>query len=213
LLRRLPEEFEAQLGLPNGAGTDPSRAALSRLEQTLSNVIQLAPQKGLLAEDMDAELDRLYHDHVEPPRARRGLDDLATRNAIRMRANQVFRSAGIWPRLNRHVRISEYTYAGDPLRIDYTYRRNGTTGFVQALPLGREPGQAKVLAFTADAIRTKLPHSEFIAVTETAPRPENPRHQFIAGLLEQREIPVVPITSLAEWARTLAPALRQPENN
>src|SRR5438067_1635702 len=50
LLRRLPEEFASQLGDPGRA-----QASLARLEQTLSNVVQLSPQKGLLAEDMDAE--------------------------------------------------------------------------------------------------------------------------------------------------------------
>jgi hypothetical protein len=203
LLRRLPEELESQFAVNGGPQT-----ALARLEQTLSNAVQLGPQKGLLAEDMDAELDRLYRDHVEPPRYTRAFEDLASRNAIRTRANQVFRTAGIWPRLGRHVRVEEFTYAGDPLRIDYTYRRNGTRGFVQALPLGRDPGQAKVLAFTADAIRSKLPKTEFVAVSEVAPRPDgNARHQFVVGLLQQREIPVVPLTRLAEWARQLAPGL------
>ena len=111
------------------------------------------PQKGLLAEDMDAELDRLYRDHVEPPRYTRTFEDLATRNAIRTRANQTFRTAGIWPRLGRHLRVEEFTYPGDPLRIDYSYRRNGTRGFVQALPLGRDPGQAKVcLLYTSRCV-------------------------------------------------------------
>jgi len=210
LLRRLPEEFDAQLGDERGQ----AQASLARLEQTLSNALQLGPRKGLLAEDMDAELDRLYRDHVEPPHYARTFEDLATRNAIRTRANQVFRSAGIWPRLGRHARVEEFTYPGDPLHIDYTYRRNGTRGFVQALPLGRDPGQAKVLAFTADAIRAKLPHSEFVAVSEVSPRPEqNPRHQFVVGLLEQRGIPVVPLTRLAEWSRQLAPGLVGPSGN
>src|SRR3984885_4750526 len=61
LLRRLPEEFDAQL-------EEDARAGLARLERTLSNAVQLSPQKGLLAEDLDAELDRLYRDHIEPPR-------------------------------------------------------------------------------------------------------------------------------------------------
>jgi Protein of unknown function (DUF3037) len=210
LLRRLPEEMGAQLAA-NGAG---SLAGLERLERTLSNAVQLAPQRGLLAEDMDAELERLYRDHVEPPRYGRTFEDLSSRSAIRVRANQVFRSAGLWPRLERHVRVDEFTYAGDPLRIDYAYRRNGTRGFVQALPLGRDPGQAKVLAFTADAVRAKLPGSEFFAVTEMEPRPnENPRHRFVSGLLEEREIQMLPLGRLAEWARRLGPSLRQANGN
>jgi hypothetical protein len=204
LLRRLPEELEAQFA----GGRGHAAEQLARLTQTLSNAVQLSPQKGLLADDLDAELDRLYHDHVEPPRFSRMFEDLSTRNSIRTRANQVFRSAGIWPRLERRIRIEEFTYPGDPLRLDYAYRRNGTRGYVQALPLGRDPGQAKVLAFTAEAIRAKLAKTEFLAVTEVEPRPQdNPRHRFVTGLLEEREIPVVPLARLAEWAQRMRPGL------
>jgi hypothetical protein len=207
LLRRLPEEFETQLG-------ERPLEQLSRLFQTLATAVQLSPQTGLLAEDLDAELDRLYHDQVEPLRNGRRSEDLSTRNAIRTRANQVFRSAGLWTRLERRVRIEEFTYAGDPLRVDYSYRRNGTRGFVQALPLGRDPGQAKVLAFTADAIRAKLAQTEFLAVSEVEPRPqENARHRFVTGLLEEHEIPVVPLARLAEWAQRMRPSLLGPNGH
>jgi Protein of unknown function (DUF3037) len=210
LLRRLPEEFEGEFAREGGQALEQ----LARLSRTLSNAVQLGPQKGLLAEDLDAELDRLYHDHVEPPRYDRRSEDLSTRNAIRTRANQVFRTAGLWPRLERRVRVEEFTYAGDPLRLDYAYRRNGTRGFVQALPLGRDPGQAKVLAFTADAIRAKLANTEFLAVTEVEPRPgENARHRFVSGLLEEREIPVVPLARLPEWAQRLRPTLLGPNGH
>jgi hypothetical protein len=207
LLRRLPEEFEAQFA-------ERPLEQLDRLSQTLATTVQLSLQTGLLSEDLDAELDRLYHDQVEPLRQERRFEDLSTRNAIRTRANQVFRSAGIWARLERRVRIEEFTFAGDPMRLDYAYRRNGTQGFVQILPLGRDPGQAKVLAFTADAIRAKLAKTEFLAVSEVEPRPqENARHRFVTGLLEERDIPVVPLTRLAEWAQRMRPALLGPNGH
>jgi hypothetical protein len=204
LLRHLPEEFEAQFA-------ERPLEQVDRLSQTLATTVQFSPQTGLLAEDLDDELDRLYHVQVEPLRYDRTSEDLSTRSAIRTRADQVFRSAGIWPRLERRVRIDEFTYAGDPMRLDYAYRRNGTRGFVQTLPLGRDPGQAKVLAFTADAIRAKLAKTEFLAVSEVEPRPqENARHRFVTGLLEEHEIPVVPLTRLAEWAQRMRPLLLAP---
>ena len=204
LLRRLADDFASQSAV---AGRN-AQAYIARLEQTLSTTVQLSPQKGLLAEDLEAELDRLYRDHVEAPRRGRLTEDIASRNGIRTRANQVFRGTGIWPRLERRLRVEEFTYAGDPLRLDYGYRRNGTRGFVQALSLSRDPGQAKVLAFTADAIRQKVAHSEFIAITEAEPRPqENPRHRFVLGLLEARQINVVPLGRLAEWSYRLRPTL------
>jgi hypothetical protein len=202
LLRRLPEEFSAQFA--NGQ----SAANLARLQQTLSNAVQFSPQKGLLAQDLDAELDRLYRDHIEPPRHGRAIEDLTSRNAIRHHANQVFRTAGIWPRIERRLPVEEFTFTGDPMRLDYAYQRNGTRGFVQTLSLGRDPGQAKVLAFTADAIRAKIPKVEFLVVTETQPHPrENPRHHFVTGLLAEREISVLPVGRLAEWAYGLRPTL------
>jgi DUF3037 family protein len=204
LLRRLSYDFTSQSA---AAGTN-AQTYIARLQQTLANTVQLSPQTGLLAEDLEAELDRLYHVHVEIPRAGRSAEDVSSRNGIRARASQVFRGTGIWPRLERRLRVEEFTYPGDPLRLDYGYRRNGTRGFVQALSLSRDPGQAKVLAFTADAIRQKVEHSEFIAVTEAEPRPaENPRHRFVLGLLETRSIGVVPLGRLAEWSYRLRPAL------
>jgi hypothetical protein len=204
LLRGLPEELDAQMAAPGGTPAEQ----LARLEATLSNAVQLSPRKGLLAEDFEAELDRLYRDHVEPPRFRRESEDLSTRNAIRTRANQVFRSAGIWARLERRIDVAEFTFDGDPMRVDYAYRRNGTRGFVQALALGRDPGQAKVVAFTAEAIRAKVPRTDFLAVTEIEPRPkENPRHRFVTGLLEEHGVTVVPLGRLMDWAQKMRPAL------
>ena len=203
LLRRLADVFASQ-----SAAVNNPQGYVAHLEQTLSNTVQLSPQKGLLAEDLEAELDRLYRDHVEAPRRDRSSEEPATRNAIRERANQVFRGTGIWPRLERRLRVDEFTYAGDPLRFDYGYRRNGTRGFVQALALSRDAGSAKVLAFTADAIRQRLEHPEFVAITEAEPRPqENPRHRFILGLLEARAISLVPLAHLAEWSYRLRPTL------
>jgi DUF3037 family protein len=204
LLRRLADEFASQPPSANGQ----AQSYIARLEQTLSNTIQLSPQRGLLAEDLEAELDRLYRDHVEPPRHGRLVEDVSSRSGIRARASQVFRGTGVWPRLERRLRVDEFTYAGDPLRLDYGYRRNGTRGFVQALSLSRDPGQAKVLAFTADAIRRRLAQTEFVAITEAEPRPQdNARHRFVMGLLEAREISVVPLARLAEWSYRLRPML------
>jgi Protein of unknown function (DUF3037) len=204
LLRRLSDDFASQSAAAGGN----AQAYIARLEQTLSTTVQLSPQKGLLAEDLEAELDRLYRDHVEAPRPGRLAEDVTTRNGIRARANQVFRGTGVWPRLERRLRVDEFTQPGDPLRLDYGYRRNGTRGFVQALSLSRDPGQAKVLAFTADAIRQKVAHPEFVAITEAEPHPqENARHRFILGLLEAREISAVPLGRLAEWSYRLRPTL------
>jgi hypothetical protein len=73
LSRALRDDLEERLqsaealagpgGLPSGNGGAWQRL-LAKRDNTLSNALQLASQKGVLATDLDAELERLYSDHV-----------------------------------------------------------------------------------------------------------------------------------------------------
>jgi hypothetical protein len=205
LLLRLPAEFEHQF-----AGREMEAGAiLEKFEETLSNAVQLAPRKGLLSRDPDAELDRLFREQVEPLReTRRGAAEIRTRSDVRARAADFFRSEKILRLMQRGVRVEEFTAPGDPMRIDFSYRRNGTRGFVHSVALGRDPGQAKLLAYTAGAIRERVRHSEFLAVTEREPVRGNMRDQFVSGILAESDIRVVPLGELRKWAHEVAPVLR-----
>ena len=195
ILRALPSEIDELLGAP---------AAYAKLDDALSNVIQFSPRKAVLAEDFDAELDRLYRDHVAPPRATRGTGILAnTRAWIRAKLSDVFRRHRVLSKMEKSLRVEEFTQLGDPMRLDYGYRVNGTRGFLQAVSLGRDPAQAKVLAYTAECIRARLPKTEFTAVTEVEPARENSRHQFVARLFAEQKIAVVPLSQIEKFADSL----------
>lgn len=206
LLRNLASFLDSTLA----EHRDSLPAWVAKLDQTLSNAVQFSPQKGVLAADIDTELERLYRDHVEPPRARAAASESATsRSTIRSQANQVFHSTGLWPKLARSVRVDDYTFTGDPFRLDYSYRRNGTRGFIQSLALARDPSAAKVLAYTADAIREKIASTEFLAITEVEPHmQDNERHRFVAGLLAEKNIPLVPLSKLPAWAHQMRPMIQ-----
>lgn len=205
LLLRLPAEFDRQF-----SGREMQAAAiLEKFDETLSNAVQLAPGKGLLARDPDAELERLFREQVEPLREpRRGPVEIRTRGDVRARAADFFRTEKILRLMQRGVRVEEYTAPGDPMRIDFSYRRNGTRGFVHSVALGRDPGQAKLLAYTAGAIRERIQHSEFLAVTEREPARGNVRDQFVSGILAESDIRVVPLAELRKWAHEVAPVLK-----
>ncbi len=66
LLRALRDDLERQFAAANRDW----QKVLAKWDETLSNALQLAPQKGVLASDLDAELERLYADHVAPPATR-----------------------------------------------------------------------------------------------------------------------------------------------
>ncbi|HXJ17976.1 MAG TPA: DUF3037 domain-containing protein [Candidatus Polarisedimenticolia bacterium] len=203
LLRALAAEFDARIRAP-----EPEAATyLAKLGETLSNVLQFSPQKAVLAEDFDAELERLFRDHVAPPATVRSGIVENTRAWIRARLNDVFRRHHILAKLERSVRVEEFTQPGDPLRLDYAYRCNGTRGYLHAVALGRDPAQAKVLAYTAECIRARASNSEIAAITEIEPARENPRHQFIARLFAEQQISIVPLTRIEKFAENLRPRL------
>ena len=204
LLRGLQDSLEAQMPtVPEGLCP-----FVEKLDQTLSNVLQLSPQRGVLTLDFEEELERLYRDHVAPQRWQRTTQaDLNTPAGIRRRIREVFGAAGLRDRVEWSVRVEEFTERGDPFRLTCGYRRNGTRGFVHALPLGRDLTQAKVLAFTVERIRGKLKETEFTAVTEIEPRLENRRHTFVSNLLREQEIRVVAEDRLEEFVRELGPTI------
>jgi hypothetical protein len=202
LLRGLAGVFDAELRKPNEAVA----AYLEKLDQTLSNAVQFGPAKGVYAEDFDAELDRLYQDQVAPPPRTRGGIIESTRAWIKARLNDVFRRRRV-PQLARGIRVEEFTQPGDPLRLDYGYR-NGVQGYIQAVALGRDTAQAKVLAYTAERIRARVPDVEFTAITETEPARDNSPHQFMVKLFDEQRLAVVPLNRVERFAEDLRARLQ-----
>jgi Protein of unknown function (DUF3037) len=172
---------------------------LGKWDETLSNALQLAPQKGVHAGDLDAETERLYSDHVALQRGAARVGAPGSRGAIRSYCAQVFKQARVWERLQKSLPAAEFTFSGDPMRIDYGYRRNGTRGFVQTLSVSRAPGDVKSLAYTVERIRGKVAASEFTAVTDVHLIAENERHQFVRETLRDAGVEAVPLEGLAVW--------------
>ena len=197
LLRALGSDFDDRLRSPAAASD------LEKLEQTLSNVLQFSPARALLAENFDDELERLYREHVARPPARRGGIVESTREWIRARLHDVFYRRGILGKLQHGVRVEEFTQPGDPLRLDYAYRYNGTRGYLHPVALNRDSTQAKVLAYTAEQIRRQMAKAEFTAITEIEPEPGNRRHEFVSRLFEAQAISIVPLNRIDRFAEDL----------
>ena len=216
LLRALRDDIERRLDSPdNGNGSDRAsrntawQRLLAKWDDTLSNSLQLAPPKGTLAGDLDAELERLYGDHVAPPRGPARMGAPGSRSTIRSYCSQVFRQARLWDRLEKSVRVADFTFPGDPMRLDFAYRRNGTRGFVHALSATRSPGDAKVLAYTAKRIQEKASFvSEFAAITDVVLKKENERHRFVSDTLRDAGIEPIAMEAFATWVPKLGALLQ-----
>jgi hypothetical protein len=176
---------------------------------TLSNGLQLAPQKGVHADDLDVELERLYTEHVAPPRKVIRVGAPGSRAMIRSYCSQVWKAAGLWDRIQKSARVAEFTFLGDPMRIDYTYRRNGTRGYVQTISVSRAPADCKLYAYTAARIAARAPFaSEFAAVTDVPLLAENERHCFVRDTLRDAGIEPIGMDHFATWVPKLKPTIQ-----
>jgi hypothetical protein len=222
LLRALRDDLEnrfltaTQLFPGNGSGNEKNglqasadwMKLLAKWDETLSNALQLAPQKGLHGDDLDAETERLYADHVALQRGAARVGEPGSRGTIRSYCAQVFKQARLWERLQKSLPAAEFTFSGDPMRIDYGYRRNGTRGFVQTLSVSRAPGDVKSLAYTVERIRSRVAASEFTAVTDVQLLAENDRHQFVRETLRDAGVEAVPLEGLAVWTARMRPMIQ-----
>jgi hypothetical protein len=113
LLRTLRDDLEDRLesarrGEGRGSNSGASNGSaleelLRKWDETLSNALQLAPQKGIISGDLDAELERLYADHVAVPRAAARVGAPGSRGQMRSYCSQVFRQARLWDRIQKSV--------------------------------------------------------------------------------------------------------------
>lgn len=197
LLRSLPSDFEARMRGPESEVA----SYLGKLEQNLSNVIQFSPQRALLGENFDQELDRLYRSHVAPPSRRAGVLQNA-RDFIREKLTDVFRRHRILGKLEQRVRIEGFTHPGDPMRLDYGFQ-NGVRGFIHAVSLKRDSAPAKVLAYTAERIHRRDPLAQITAITEVEPAPDNTQHRFVESLFAEQKIRIVPMNRVEGFAEEL----------
>src|SRR5271170_879663 len=199
LLRALRDDLEDRFDAARSISSDGTNGGgsngkgleelLRKWDDTLSNALQLAPQKGVISSDLDAELERLYIDHVAPPRTPSRVGAPGSRMQIRSYCTQVLRQARIWDRMQTTVRASEFTFPGDPMRIDYSYRRNGTRGFVQTLSVSRSPADSKGIAHTWEAIAANSPlKTEFTVVTDIDLKEQNDRNRFVDRTLRDAGI-------------------------
>ncbi len=205
----LEDEFQ-RAGRDAGNGGASWQALLDKWDRTFSGALHIAQPKLTRALDLDAEMDRLYADRVAIPRVtgRAGLP--GSRGALRSYCSQVFRQARLWDRLEKSVPAEEFTFPGDPMRLDYSYHRNGTRGFVQTLSVTRAPAAAKEFAYTAQRIAAKSRlATEFAAVTDVPLAEGNERHLFVRETLRDAGIAPVPLEGFAVWVAQLRPLLLQ----
>lgn len=128
-------------------------AILKKIYESFSNVLQISSTKGCLAADPAKEMETLARIYLDPPKRQRGMRESSARARIVGRMRDEFSRAGAWELMWKRVPASEYTRAGDPLKIDCGYKPNGVVRLFHGVSLDNDSDLAKVLAFSYPELR------------------------------------------------------------
>jgi len=139
LLAALEREIRGQLG-----STHDRAVLLKLLQDSFSNVIQLSPAKGCLAEDPTAEIEMMASMYLESPKVA-GKREVSGRQRILAAMREEFERACV-AKLVLPVPVAPYTKPGDPFQFDFGYRVAGEIKLFQAVSLKAGVDAAVLLA-------------------------------------------------------------------
>lgn len=149
---QLLEAMEGELAARVRDGGSGSKPVMQMLEESLSTSVQMTESRGVLAESVPAEMEQLMRLYVEPLREKVSRKKSGRASLVGTMRSE-FERAGVWELMRKRIPASEYTRAGDPLKLDCGYRSTSVVRMFQAVSLEGDLEAAKVLAFSADRLR------------------------------------------------------------
>ena len=139
MLAALERDIRRQL-----ATTNDREVLLRRLKDSFSNVIQLSPTKGCLADDPVREIEAMASVYLEAERVG-GKREVGGRQRILGKMREAFEQAGV-EQFVLPVPAAPYTKPGDPFQFDFGYRVGGEIKLFHAVSLKASVDAAVVLA-------------------------------------------------------------------
>jgi len=106
----------------------------------------------------------------------------------------------VWGRLEKGARAEEFTFPGDPMRIDYGYGR-ARVGAKNIERVARARG-SKICSLYRGA------HPRLTAVTDVHLIQEKERHKFVQETLRHAGVEAVPLQRFAVWTLKLRPIVQ-----
>jgi Protein of unknown function (DUF3037) len=215
------EALEIEIGQRLRSESVPhTKSLMGRLEESLSNGLQISESKAYLAESFPAGLEDLMRRYVDtPPRPRS--QRRGGRTALHAAMRTRFEEAGVWTLMRKQIAAAHYTKAGDPLRIDCGYRPNGVVRMFQAISLESNADDAKLLAFSALSLiagvkRVDKADLELTAIVEPIRQVEGDepseeriaQYRFGVEIMEEHTIRVMTSSDLPRIAETARRELR-----
>jgi hypothetical protein len=149
MLEAMEREIRGQL-----RQTGDRELLMRRLEDSFSNLIQISPAKGCLAEDPAVEIETMAAMYLEAARVG-GAREASARQRILGKMRDAFEQAGV-AKFLAAVPAAPYTKPGDPFKFDFGYRVGNEIKLFHAVSLKANVDAAVLLAARYPRIATGM---------------------------------------------------------
>jgi hypothetical protein len=202
MLSAMEGEIRAELG-----PTNECAALLHRLQDVFSNVIQVSPVAGCLAEDPVSEIETMASMYLEVGKVG-GTHQVTGRQKILTDMRDAFEAAGI-EKLVLPVPVAPYTKPGDPFKFDFGYRLRNEIKLFHAVSLKASVDGAMMIAGRYPKIAPVMSAKTAAALGLTAVIDDDldrghERIQFALSMMEEEKIKIAvaaEMPMIAEAAR------------
>jgi hypothetical protein len=205
VLEALEREIRGQI-----ASVPDREAFLKRLQDSFSNLVQLSPVAGCLAEDPAREMDELSTLYLESKRLGKRMP--STRMIIHQTMADAFQQAGVLERMARAVNVAAYTWPNDPLKIDFSYDVGSMRKMFQAMPARSSTDTVLGLAFRFPKIKDAMLRAERIEVRLTGVIEDDASRDdeagFVLQVMKESRIEIATVGTMPQIAELARQELR-----
>ena len=174
---------------------------LAKLQDCLSNTIQLSAGKACLTADPAVEIADLATLYLESRAVEGARRQLTRRERIAAAMQDAFTSAGVWDGMAKGIAVARFTRPGDPLKLDCGYRVESDMKLFHGLALSTNLDGAQVLALSYPRIREGMQRemkleASLTAIVEDDLAREQEGVAFALAVMAESEIRVRSVSEL-----------------
>ena len=190
---------------------------LKKIGESLSNVVQVMPVTGLLAEDAAKELDALDKFHLGVSHVLAARREAVGRQLILGQMRDQMEQAGVLGHMLQRFSLERFTRPGDPMKMDFAYPVGSEIKFLQAVSFSGDSktsvDRAVILAARFPEIAAAIQAKENAKARLTAVVDDDIDHKsmeigFALAMMREKGLRVVPVAEMPRIAQEISEELR-----
>jgi hypothetical protein len=127
---------------------------------------------------------------------------------IRSYCAQVLKQARLWERLEKGMRAEQFTFAGDPMRLDLWIPKKWSAGICADSECFASASRCEIAGVHGRSHTGESEVQQIYGGDGCGAAAENERHRFVQETLRDAGVDAVPVEAFAVWTAKVRPMIQ-----